>query len=119
MSDELAPPPAPPQEGENVTVACKLPNGVHLDLRNEAGRPIARVTLKGFAFPREAGFIPDYAVAGGYALTAGVPKSFWEQWLKQNAGLDLVTKGFVFASSRYDRVRDQAKEREDLKSGLE
>ena len=120
--------------GTTVTVACKLPNGLHLQLYQEAERdePVLgggvktvkffmkkgdRVTVKGFAY--EAGKTPLNAVAGGAGLTPGVDEDFWKAWLAQNKDSPLVRSGAIYASTKEDTVNKMAIEQKDIKSGLE
>lgn len=86
-----------------VTVACKLPNGLHLD---HAGK---RVTLNG-------GHHKD-AVAG-HGLTT-VDKDFWDAWLKAHEWYHPVKQGHVFAHGQEASARDKAKERAEVKTGFE
>lgn len=93
-----------------VCVACKLPHGLHLDLK---GRE--RVTLRGTAVA--------YGTAthdvGGYALTPGVDADFFAAWLAQYKDLELVRRGLVFAHPKPQDATAQALEMRGEKSGLE
>jgi 2,3-bisphosphoglycerate-independent phosphoglycerate mutase len=100
-----------------VTVGCKLPNGLHLDLKNEAGARIGeRVTLRGFSVPYG---MPALSIVGGYALTPNVDADYFEKWMKANENSDLVKKGFIFAHVKMGDASAQAKEMAAEKSGLE
>jgi hypothetical protein len=66
-----------------VTIACKLPNGLVLRLSAAGRRTGPRYVVKGSE--------------GGYALTEGIPKDFWERWLRQNKDAPCVVKKLVFA----------------------
>lgn len=124
----------PARSGETVTVACKMPHGLVLQLQQmqevrvpamgggfvieKQFRPTGdQIVIKGNAVP--VGVAPSHEIAGGYALTPGVPKDFWETWLEQNAELDLVKRGLIFAESGVDRARDAGKEQKATRSGLE
>lgn len=99
-----------------VTVACKLPHGLHLQL---PGHP--RVTVRGNAEPRGADLV-NYRgkpIEAGYALTHGVDAAFWAQWLKLHEKMDIVAKGFIFAHAQTQSVKSHAREYEGLMSGLE
>jgi hypothetical protein len=74
-----------------VTVACGLPHGMHLQLR--ATDQEGRITLPGVVTP---GGIPP--TPGAVTLTPGVPRDFWDAWLAENAHLDAVTRGLVYAT---------------------
>lgn len=117
-----------------VTVACKLPHG--LVLRNfemitrsepvmgggtrevqfaeQRGEP---VVIKGYA--TKWGEAPTIQISGGYALTKGVDAEFFDAWLEQNQDHDAVKSGLIFAAERVDYAADKAKERKDLRNGLE
>lgn len=96
---------------DTVTVACKLPSGLHLEV---LGR---RVTVKGNAF--QFGNAPPGLASGGYALTPGVAKDFWEAWLKIHGESDVVKKGLIFASTRTIDARARGAEQEKVRSGFE
>jgi hypothetical protein len=116
---------------DTVTIACKIASGVQLRLFEwvEAAEPLPgggtrtiklamereTFTLKGCALLHPA--LPQGP--GGYALTHGVPRAFWEEWLKNNHDSMLVKNGLVFAANSEARATDQAKEQSELKSGLE
>lgn len=95
-----------------VSVACKLPMGLILELK---GKP--RVTIKGFSIPY--GTAPQFPIVGGYALTPNVDADFFDEWMRVNAELDLVKKHFIFAHSKQSDASAQAKEMAEEKCGLE
>ena len=110
-----------------VTVACKLPTGLHLDLMADAdaeGRrsamPKARVTIKGCALPVGV-VLPEDAprVLGGYALTPEVDEDFWNAWLKQNADYGPVKQNLIFALPKLGSAEAKAREQSAVVSGLE
>ncbi|EFE94002.1 hypothetical protein [Serratia odorifera] len=90
---------------EQVTVGCKLPNGLVLNVQGK------QVKINGCR-SKEARII------GGYGLTA-VDKELWEAWLKIHAEQPYVKNGVIFAQDNGNSVRSQAKEQENIKSGLE
>ena len=94
-----------------IVVACKLPNGLHLDVPGKG-----RVTLKGVALP--FGVAPEAPMPGGYTLTQ-VDEEFWQAWVKNHADSDIVQKKIVFASARSDHTRGMAAEQKEIKTGLE
>lgn len=122
--------------GDKVTVACKLPHGVRLRTFNmEKDRePVMgggtrevkkavwdgrEFVIKGVAAP--AGMAPKARMMGGFALTPGVDKDFWEAWLAQNKESDMVKNGLIFAQTQGDRasLRDNVKDHVKQRSGLE
>ena len=120
--------------GETVTVACKLPHGLELRLckpeefmvnipgggtrKEKRHVPYGKsVIIGGVAAP--FGFQPNSPISGGYALTPNVDKQFFDEWLRQNADHDAVRNNLLFAHVKTDMVSDEAKEKKDIKSGLE
>lgn len=121
---------------ETVSVACKLPNGlilrvfdyVDIDVpvlggggkKSKERRAVQKgepVTVYGPATP--FGQQPKTLVVGGYAITSGINAEFFQKWLEQNADLEAVKAGLIFAHTSADSARDQAKDGKDIKSGLE
>jgi hypothetical protein len=121
---------------DTVTVACKHPLGVILqlydwvdvDIGGIAGAktvkqakkrndPQSSVRLKGFAVP--FGLIPAYPIIGGYGITQGVSRKFWEEWLHQNNGSDLIENGIIFACDSLHETQQEAKSRESIRCGFE
>jgi hypothetical protein len=128
----------PSKGGGTVTVACKFPAGILLQLCREttyveetsggtrlerrrfdkvgkiiAVRGPARAngqTPKGYVLPH---------VEGGYALTHGVDKDFFEEWMRQNKDNPLVTNGMIFACDSVGSATSKAREQEELLSGFE
>ncbi|MGF6604585.1 hypothetical protein P3T23_009341 [Paraburkholderia sp. GAS448] len=98
-----------PDTGATVTVACRLPQGLHLDIVKH-GEVRKRVTL--------AGSNSTQAVAG-FGITEHVPKDFFDRWLADHRELPAVKNGLIFAHEKKDSVEARATERTDLKSGLE
>lgn len=118
---------------ETVTIACKLPNGMVLRLfqMTERAEQVlgggqrkvkqaalidrAPITIKGCATP----FGVALQTFGGYALTTGVDKEFWEEWVKQNADSDILKNNLMFVQGDEYRAADQAKEQAEITSGLQ
>jgi hypothetical protein len=94
---------------KTVTVGCKLPNGLHLDLKANDGAT-SRVTLKG---------ANDSRIVGGFGLTENVSAEFMERWLKKNAKHPAVVGGAIFIHSDMRSAESLAKERRDLTTGLD
>lgn len=95
---------------QTVTVGCKLPNGLHMDLRGTGGELNRRVTLNG---------ANKSEVIGGYGITHGVDKEFFEEWKRINADFPPLKKGLIFAHDKPASAAAQAKEQAELKSGFE
>ena len=133
---------------DTVTVACNLPNGLILQLYTTEenisflpnGREIkemlstpdfslGRWALNGmadFATMAQAGRdIPDYRIIKGttpntgYALTSGIPREFWDEWLKRNSKSPLVTGNHVYAMDTEDAAVGIARDFKNEKSGFQ
>jgi hypothetical protein len=127
-----------------VVVACKIPNGLILQLQHPVKRMEdtrdgpeprtynafggKRIYIWGPAYPVGTipkGFPKPPMIEGGYALTRGVPMAFWEQWLEQNKlapfvqAPDGAEHGMIFAYEDLDSVVSAAREQEGLLSGME
>ena len=123
-----------PSRGSVVTVACKMPGGLLL----RVGKMVERsetvsgggtrkytqweqigeaVKIHGYAVP--FGQERQHPVAGGFALTHGVPAEFMERWLEDNQDLDAVRNGLIVVHEKESFVIGEAKEKKDVRSGLE
>ena len=107
---------------QTVTVACKLPNGLHMEIARD-GQPKVRFTLNGArrrvdANNRELN-VEAHDVAFTYGLTHGIPKDFWDAWIAENEHYGPVANGLIFAQAKEADSKAMARERKDLKSGLE
>jgi hypothetical protein len=132
--------PAPrTKTGETVTVGCKLPNGLvlHLDRMVEFKQPVMgggiekgmiaqrmpeTFTLNGCSVTLSAdGRVTDvnHLIIGGYGITPGIPKDFWDKWLEANKDTDFVVNRQVFAASDEMSARSVAIEQKAIRSGLE
>ena len=121
---------------ETVTVGCKLPSGLKMRIFREVTRDIPVMgggvkeakefepipdapsyTLNGFSHEQKTA--PEHSIIGGAALTHGIPKDFWDAWMRQNRNSDLVRNGLIFGHVREQEARAEAKDKISLKSGLE
>lgn len=134
-----------PEKGKaspTVTVACKLPHGLVLRLydmedndepimgggfktvKRAVQRGDEQVVLNGYLVPDSA---DEDAREGrervggrlGYALTHGVDREFFEEWMKQNASIPAVKNHLIFAAARAADAKDAAKEKRGLRNGFE
>ncbi len=118
--------------GETVTVACKVPMGLVLRVHGvietseqtaNGPRPakmypmLKEYTVKGPG--HEAGQRAMAETAGGYALTRGIPREFWDKWMEEFADSPLVLNGQIFAASRPSIAAGRAAEQKELTSGME
>jgi hypothetical protein len=133
--------PAPPKNhaGGEVVVATNLPMGMVLQIFDIKEQWVAAPTgghmeKVGRARPqsyRARGNAVDMArvmegtfdmptIVNNYALTPGIPKDFWDEWLAQNLEQAYVVNHCIFAEVDEARVRARARARgKENKSGLE
>lgn len=124
----------PSKTGETVTIASKLQLGLELQLQEpyeaqqelhtgairtetryrKTGEP---VVIQGCAVPR--GEPHEKHIVGGFALTHGVDKAFWDAWLAQHRNFPPVVNGEIFAYVKPEAAAGTAKERAEIKSGAE
>lgn len=112
MNDTTKAPPVPaaaPTTSNIVVVGCKLPSGMICEMGKPGNEGYARVVLNGSNSAR---------VIGGYGLTE-VARDFWEAWLKKNARLEFVQRGFVFAHNDAASATAHANERAAVVNGME
>ena len=119
---------------ETVVVASKLQLGLQLQLQQPytiteevfggGVREITRyhktgktVVINGCAIDR--GGPSDKQLVGGFALTHGVDKGFWDAWVSQHQGFPPLEKGEIFAYERVSTVTGEAKDKENLRTGGE
>jgi hypothetical protein len=117
-----------------VTVACKLPHGLLMKVYDWVqvdqlvfGGGIKQVRE---ARPRDQTYrlngnsvaqnrAPGCEIVGGFALTHGIPKDFWDRWIDQHKDWDAVKNHLIFAHEPADSARAESREKKGLKSGLE
>lgn len=88
-----------------VTIACKLPNGIFLQVGE------TRIRINGWN---------NHSIEGlNYGLTKDVPADVWGAWLKEHAESKLVLNEIIFAEGSERRAKDKAKDQKDKKSGHE
>lgn len=122
------------ESAATVCVACKIPNGIwarvfrketiHEPVYGGGVRETTRavqvgdpVLFKGPAAP--FGKMPNAPIEEGFALTHGVPASFWNQWLEDNKDSDFVKNGLIFAHEEGASISTMARENASRLSGLE
>jgi hypothetical protein len=120
---------------KTVTVACKMPNGVLLRLfkAETVQEPVPGggfrdvqvmrhtgdvVRINGYA--AEAGKSPASPMTDeGYALTYGVSRDFWDQWLSQNRDLAMVENKLIFAHASSQSAKAESRDHAKTRNGLE
>lgn len=93
-----------------VVVGCKLPHGLMLTLHGKPGEMPRTYRVKGSN---------SQAIVGGYGITRGVPRDFWEAWKEHHKHLDFVKNGLIFAHDKEASTIDHAKDGAGVKNGLE
>ncbi len=107
---------APSPASSIVTVGCKLPNGLQLNIYGKAARegdppPVTQsVVLAG---------ANSSSIVNGHGITPGVSRELWDAWLAQNKDSDVVRNGLVFAHDRAENAMAEAKEKANNRSGME
>ena len=121
-------------ESGTVTVACKLPHGIIIRDRIESSvnenilgggtrkvkvfRPTGPlIRIKGPTVPSV--FIRHVEVVGGYAITEGVDAKIFKQFMKDNQDSPFVRNFLIYGDESRDKVLGWAKERAEIKSGVE
>lgn len=85
-----------PVSGATITVGCKLPHGLKLEI----GLP----TDEGYAFVILAGANTS-RVINGWGVTK-VNRDFWNKWLSTHKNAPYIKSGAVFAHEDDSSVRD-------------
>ena len=94
---------------DTVTIGCKMPHGLILDM-TEPGEPARRFVVKGNNSAK---------LIGGFGITDGVPRDFWNAWLAKNKGLIFVKQGLIFAYGKRADTEDAAEDRGAVVHGFE
>lgn len=98
-----------PVSGPAVTVGCKLPNGLTLELNKYGQKDYQRITLRGAQSSR---------IVGGFGLTE-VSADFMNAWLKKNAALSYVEQGLIFVHSTATNAEAHARDMAAQPTGFE
>lgn len=129
---------------QRVVVMCKIPNGLILQLQQKQSFPMStrdgivreerwiyfgdRYWVAGPAYPNgqtPKGFPRRPVTEGGYAMTKGIPKDFWERWVEQHKDAEYVIPkggaehGMIYAMDDEDDAIAVAIEQAKQLSGLE
>lgn len=110
---------------DTVSVACKHPNGIRLDVFDIVGKDprdgsnvtlrVQGPTLRGTSYNRDPEHVAKHGVpvlVGGYAITEGIPASLWERWTQENADSALLADRVLFALPKVESVFAKAREQE-------
>lgn len=100
--------------GQTVTVGCKLPHGLVLELCDmvdtdqavagggfrvvkEARKRGRQVVIKGYLQEQKMSPVPLPSIAPKFVFTDNVDAVFFEEWLHQNADHEAVRNNLIFA----------------------
>jgi hypothetical protein len=117
-----------------VTVACRLPHGLVLQLQKEGidtipvmgggtqevkvWRKVGQiVTLKGWSHPSEVA--SENRIVNGFALTMGVDAEFMEAWMAQNADHPAVKTGNILVFTKGGDATSETRGRVKERTGFE
>lgn len=125
------------KSARKVTVACKIPMGVVLQLcrkvpyveHTQAGTVVererwdrfgAKVKVNGTSYPviPPKGYKERVAQTSGFALTRGVDAEMWDEWLKQHAEDAMVVNNLIYAFPDEESVVDFGRDFAGIKSDL-
>lgn len=134
-------PNAPASGTDTVFVACKIPQGIIMDhyeistdvepMYGGASREIQRAFPTGRRFiiaglgkdiaAMRHGVMPSAPNAGGYAITAGCPRDFWEWWSHAYRDQPMLDEKnpLVFAEPTLERALARARELSTTRSGFD
>ncbi len=91
---------------ELITVACKLPQGLVLELGGKT------VNVNGW---RNS----EAKIFSGYGITENVDKDFFDKWLKVHKNQPYVKNDLIFSQGGKDSAQAKAAELAEIKAGLE
>jgi hypothetical protein len=89
---------------------------IHLPRNSTPSKP-TRFIIEGCSFAQNKG--PHQQIQNGYAITHGIPKDFWDEWLSQYKEMDIVKNGFIFAHKESNSVTQHTKDMANEASGFE
>ncbi|MFT8655940.1 MAG: hypothetical protein ABF785_04520 [Acetobacter papayae] len=118
--------------GDTVTVICRMPSGIALDLYDEAdlkaraasvapvmNPPTPKETVRLRGARRDPRFHPKENVMLGMGGRTEVDASFWEAWTRQNANFRPLKSGLIFAAAKEADAVAKLAERGQHRTGLE
>lgn len=85
-------------------IGCKLPSGVVIRGADK------QIKLNGSASSQ---------IIGGFGITEDVPAEVWDEYAKAHARSPAILNGLLFAVGDKKSAEDAAKERQNVKTGLE
>jgi hypothetical protein len=100
---------------ETVVVYCKIPNGLHLTVKDSAG---VDHTIRVNGPANRVGEQPNHVIFAGHGATT-IDKAHWDAWAKSHAGYEPFKKGHIFANEKPDNAKAQAHDNKLNLTGLE
>ena len=90
-----------------VVVQCNYPNGVTLQLKGNPNTVVVN------------GYQNATIVEGGYGLTDGVDKDFWDKWVEENKQYPIYTNGCIAANTSIKKATKEAASNSGTVSGID
>jgi hypothetical protein len=100
-----------------VTVACKLPHGLVLELGKIGADTYQKHVIAGPYTTDKAGN-PASIVVNGYAFTR-VPESFWNAWAQAHKGAAYLRNRAVYAETTDDKAKAASLSDSGTRTGFE
>lgn len=112
-----------PSTPASVIIGCKLPHGLYLDLRNDAGDIVARYKLAGnanFSLPNPERKFKGVDTSATFGDTLNtIPKAHWEEWRKRNKDHAALRSGAIYVAKDRDDALAQAREHQTENVGFD
>lgn len=118
--------------GNTVTVICRMPSGLALDLYDDADLkaraasaapvmtpPTPKATVRLHGARRDPRYHPKENVMLGMGGRTEVDADFWEAWTKQNANFQPLKSGLIFAAAKEADAVAELADRGQSRTGLE
>ena len=125
---------------ETVSIASKLPMPFVMQLHHKVKRTVqahggtstievfepvigtkskpSSFTIAGNSYIKRPGDAVG-VINSGYAITTGIPKEFWDDWVSLYHSHDAIQNNMIFAHKESASIISMAKEHEGEKSGME
>lgn len=100
-----------------VTVACKLPHGLIIEVGTPGQENYRRFELNGPYSGVRMGK-PNSLIVGGYAFTQ-IPKDVWVEWAKNHKGAAYLKNRAVYVEGSVEGAQAAALTDSNLKTGFE
>ena len=109
---------------ETVTAACKLPNGIFIELGQKTekvgeGRDAQQVVVQAGQTIKLNGTNSPTPSIGGYGFTAGIDKELFLDWMERYKDFPPVKNGFIFWDDDGRSARARARDMAGEPNGLE